>query len=685
MKLARKIILSLAIMVIMCLASVIVVVGGYNQASAVQVSEKPTADIVRTEKKKPTTYHFEPGEVVFQRGGNTLNYSYTPSVNVKEEGAKPVAYEYVFGNSMDEPIAVNLKSIDTTAVRVSYAYSHEGKIDDKSSLVGSSEFELQEVENTGDKVWIYIIVHPNETDVPVQFTASIVWWYGIPQDLPIIDNVTGEVIETQTIVTGQEIEPTTLKEPETKPASVGCLVYNEETYEYEEGTTEIPYYFDGWYLDKNFGTRVTGAVSSSTKMYARYANLPADWIRGNTIIKGTSPLPKTLVLPAVYNNTTITTVDWPYAGMYQIVDFVIPNTIHTFTTHGCFDSSLNLKTVKFDDNSQMTYLGDYFFGATTLESIDFGKNSSITTITSNALIGTNLTSIVLPERLEVLGYGALAATNITSIKLPDTLTTIEDGALGCGLESITIPASVTSISAGAFTSYAGGSGNIKSITVNPNNKVYDSRNNCNAIIETATNTLIAGCSYTKIPEGVESIGALAFNSCQNLTSITIPSTVTSIESAWDGDAFTNCTNLKVVYNLSKLDIVKGSGTHGNVAYYAKVVINNENSNNYVTIGGVVYYKNTATNYTALALADVTKTNINLDSRTTAIDSKAFAYNRNLTSIIIPKNVTSIGEDAFLGCGSLKTVYNLSSLNIVKGATTFGWVAYHADNVYTTLP
>ena len=571
MKLARKIILSLAIMVIMCLASVIVVVGGYNQASAVQVSEKPTADIVRTEKKKPTTYHFEPGEVVFQRGGNTLNYSYTPSVNVKEEGAKPVAYEYVFGNSMDEPIAVNLKSIDTTAVRVSYAYSHEGKIDDKSSLVGSSEFELQEVENTGDKVWIYIIVHPNETDVPVQFTASIVWWYGIPQDLPIIDNVTGEVIETQTIVTGQEIEPTTLKEPETKPASVKCMVFNEETWDYEEGTTEIPYYFDGWYLDKNFGTRVTGAVSSSTKMYARYANLPADWIRGNTIIKGTTPLPKTLVLPAMYNGITITTVDWPYAGMYQIVDFVIPNTIHTFTTHGCFDSSLNLKTVKFDDNSQMTYLGEYFFGATTLESIDFGKNSSITTITDNALSGTNLTSIVLPEKLEVLGRYALAHNSLLkSIELPKTLKTIEEGALdfslGGGLGSITIPASVTNISAGAIFGY-----DLQKIVVHPDNKVYDSRNNCNAIIETATNTLILGCSTTRIPEGVESIGLMAFKDCYNLTSIILPSSLTNIESGtdvWWSGAFENCINLKTVYNLSSLDIVKGSVTHGLVAYYA---------------------------------------------------------------------------------------------------------------------
>ena len=74
------------------------------------------------------------------------------------------------------------------------------------------------------------------------------------------------------------------------------------------------------------------------------------------------------------------------------------------------------------------------------------------------------------------------------------------------------------------------------------NNVYDSRNNCNAIIETASNTLIAGCKNTIIPNSVTSIGDWAFYFCTSLTSITIPSSVTSI-----GDwAFASCSNLKTI-------------------------------------------------------------------------------------------------------------------------------------------
>jgi hypothetical protein len=68
---------------------------------------------------------------------------------------------------------------------------------------------------------------------------------------------------------------------------------------------------------------------------------------------------------------------------------------------------------------------------------------------------------------------------------------------------------------------------LSSIVVEAENKIFDSRNDCNAIIETGNNTLIAGCQNTLIPNSVTSIGESAFTGC-GLVSVTIPQSVTSI-------------------------------------------------------------------------------------------------------------------------------------------------------------
>lgn len=88
-----------------------------------------------------------------------------------------------------------------------------------------------------------------------------------------------------------------------------------------------------------------------------------------------------------------------------------------------------------------------------------------------------------------------------------------------------------------------GCNSLTSIIIEEENLVYDSRNDCNAIIETATNTLVTGCMGSTIPNGITSIAPAAFYSNKGLATITIPESVNTI-----GDcAFENCTSLESVY------------------------------------------------------------------------------------------------------------------------------------------
>jgi hypothetical protein len=126
--------------------------------------------------------------------------------------------------------------------------------------------------------------------------------------------------------------------------------------------------------------------------------------------------------------------------------------------------------------------------------------------------------------------------NFTKIILPKNLKSIGSWAFcGCnGLTSIVIPATVSSINEAAFSSCK----SLSSINVEAGNMFYDSRNNCNAIIN-KNNQLIVGCKNSVIPNGVTSINRYAFYGCTGLTSMNISDNVTSI-----GDfAFYGCNNI----------------------------------------------------------------------------------------------------------------------------------------------
>ena len=93
---------------------------------------------------------------------------------------------------------------------------------------------------------------------------------------------------------------------------------------------------------------------------------------------------------------------------------------------------------------------------------------------------------------------------------------------------------------------------LESIVVAEDNPTFDSREGCNAIIETKSNTLICGCKSTIIPESVTKIEYNAFNNCPSLEGITIPESVEEIGEC----AFYNCESLKSITlpeSVTKID------------------------------------------------------------------------------------------------------------------------------------
>ena len=124
------------------------------------------------------------------------------------------------------------------------------------------------------------------------------------------------------------------------------------------------------------------------------------------------------------------------------------------------------------------------------------------------------------------------------------------------IKNITIPASVTSIGLRLFNQ----SSNLATIVVANGNTVYDSRDNCNAIIETATNKLIAGCNNSTIPQGVTALEQQCFSHCESLTTVIIPNSVTNIGAY----AFYDCVGLTEITIPGSVTTV-GESAKGNRA------------------------------------------------------------------------------------------------------------------------
>lgn len=201
------------------------------------------------------------------------------------------------------------------------------------------------------------------------------------------------------------------------------------------------------------------------------------------------------------------------------------------------------------------------------------------------LSDTKIKEIIILNSVTSIDANAFRnSKNLISVTIPNSVTTIGQNAFdGCtGLKAITIPKNVTSIGHSAFS----GCSSLTSIKVERENSKYDSRNSCNAIIETSSNTLTHGCKSTIIPNSVKSVGEYAFENCSRLTSITIPNSVSSIEN----NAFIRCSDLTSITIPNSVTSIGQSAFFGCSGLTSVTIPNSVNSMGSSTFAGCIGLK-----------------------------------------------------------------------------------------------
>ena len=241
----------------------------------------------------------------------------------------------------------------------------------------------------------------------------------------------------------------------------------------------------------------------------------------------------------------------------------------------------------------------------------------------------DLISISIPDSVTLIDNCAFSGcTNLVDVKLPNSLKEIGREAFeGCSkLSSLFIPDSVTSI---AYNSFKGCTG-LTSIVVAKDNKTYDSRNDCNALIETQSNELILSCPATVIPDTVTSIYSLSGRT--DLTSFVIPDSMTKTPFF---EGCTGLTNVVIPNSVTKI----GTG-----AFSGCTALTSINIPDSVKVIDICAFEN-CSNLASINIPDTMNTILNY----------AFAGCTSLTSIIIPSSVINVGYKLFDGCSNLKSV------------------------------
>lgn len=360
---------------------------------------------------------------------------------------------------------------------------------------------------------------------------------------------------------------------------------------------------------------------------------------------------RTMGSSAFYNCTKLTSI-------------TLPDTLESIGASALANCS-SLGEVRLPDNVGFTALPEKLFnGDTLLKTTNIGSLPHLTSIGSQAFLGTGVENITLPNSITVIGSGAFnACWYLAGISLPDNpgFTAISDSMLAeCkALQSLTIPASVTSIGADALN----GCNVLSSITVAGTNPAFASEG---GVLYNADKTILichpAGRSgMLTIPDRVTEIGDYALLNSSHLTAVSIPD---SVERIGEG-AFFNCSNP----SLTRITLPDSVQSIGSYAFNACAGVTQMTIPEGIKVIGP-YTFNGCGSLTGISLPDSLQ----------SIGDNAFLGCDSLPAVSIPAYVTGIGNGAFQFCTDLRKAVILTA-GTSFGNDVFKYTSVASDGIY----
>ena len=330
---------------------------------------------------------------------------------------------------------------------------------------------------------------------------------------------------------------------------------------------------------------------------------------------GDSPFAWTTVSSVKFGNSIAHIDDYMFIGCSNLKTIDIPKSVKSIGK-SVFENCNKLENISLPEG--ITIIGEY----------TFEKCSS-------------LKSITIPSGVTSIGENTFSECSaLTNVTIPDSVTTIGKSAFSecSALTNVTIPESVTTIGESAFN----GCSNLKEVII-PSN------------VEIISENAFKDCSHLKsviLPANALSIDKNAFNGCKELSSITIPSKIEIIDSG----AFNGCTSLtKLIISDGTSSLWLGTNKwtynygEGNGLFYDcpldEVYIGRELSYNISSSGG----------FSPFAKIN-TINSVSFGNSLKGIENYLFYKCENLSSVLLPESITSIGAMTFAECNKLTTVY-----------------------------